>query len=165
MLSVNDLARDLPLTMPASFYGFTDLVGHRATVIAGLSLLGTLWGLKATGLETNIAVRVALIIAIEAAIIGLLLPNFARTRLAGCLALIGLAALATVSLLGFSGSPLAFVAGLLPPFWIGHTVSADQFGINARMAGVVGIALSLLPLTAAMGLNVMNRQHGHSALP
>ena len=157
MLSVSDRAHGLPLAMPPSFHGFSSLPGHRAMVAALLAAVATGWGLLAAGLDTSLAIRVALVNAIAAATVALLLPVLLRSPLAACFALPVLAALSTASLFSITGSPFAFVAALLPPFWVGHTLTADQFGINAKMAGTVGICLGLLPLAAAVGLNVMAR--------
>ena len=157
-LSTEDVRAGRSLAIPPSFYGFRSLPAHRATVAGGVAFGLAACGLVIADIPTWLAIWLATMACVQASTVALLMPVLVRGHASEVLAFAVLAAIASASLLSATGSPLVFTTALVPTFWVGHTLTADQIGINRGMAAFVGVCMNLLPLVMAIGLNLADRE-------
>ena len=156
-LSTRDRCAGLPLAIPPSFYGFRSLPAHRATTACVVAFFLAASGLVIAGHPVWLSLWLAAMVAIQAATVALFMPVVVRGYLSEVVAVFVLLLIAGASLVAALGLPLKFTTALVPSFWIGHTLSADQIGIDRGTAAFVGVCMNLLPLTLAIGLNLADR--------
>jgi hypothetical protein len=117
--------------------------GVTALVTAGITLLA--WPLIAPVLTIGTAFLVAALVAAEAVAATVVLPAIARNKVEG-LALTKLTNIAGIApLLAFIPSPLRYIAGVVPTFWIGEllgpvTPPALPLAVSAILAIAVHTA-------------------------
>ena len=156
-LSTGDRRAGLPLVMPPSYVGYRSLPAHRAALATAVAFALSASGLVIAELPVWLSLWIATMICIQAATVALFLPVVVRGRLSEAIAVALLLVVAAASLIGALGMPLKFMTALVPSFWIGHTLTADQIGIDRGTAAFVGVCMNLLPLTLAIGLNLADR--------
>ena len=102
---------------------------------------------------------VALFIAAEAVIAALLLPAIARNKVEG-LALTKLINIASLApLVAFAPSPMRYIAGILPPYWVGELVlPLPASNIGLPLVAALGTAVHLL--TIALLFRLLRKRVG-----
>ena len=119
--------------------GKAGFFAYRVTVTAGVAAGVTLFAapLVIPDSGAGLVLLVALFIAAEAVIASLLLPVVARNKVEGwaLTKLINIASLAP--LVAFAPSPWRYIAGILPPYWVGELVwplPASSIGLPVAVA-------------------------------
>lgn len=124
--------------------GKTGFLGYRAGVTAAFAALLAIWGeaLLLPGTGPVVLGLLVVLIAGEAVLSAAVLPAIARNKVEG-LALTKIVNLgALVPLLAAVPSPLRYVAGVLPPFWIGELLGlADTAYLPVWAIVVLAIAV------------------------
>ena len=119
-------------------------LGYRVAVTALVTVAVTLYAapLIIPEFGWGIAVLIAVLIASEAAMVAIVLPAIARNKVEG-LALTKLINLASiVPLMAIIGSPLRFIAGVFPTFWIGELLDlSGQAALPLAIAAALAIAV------------------------
>ncbi len=111
-------------------------------------------GLQQAGINTRPALTMAVMAALQAATVNLFVQELVtkpRDKAIALLACLGLGAVAMIPILD---AATGFIGALLPTFWIGDMLVAEQLGQESRSAGMVGLCLHLLPLCMALGLSL-----------
>ncbi|MBV7380443.1 hypothetical protein [Maritimibacter dapengensis] len=124
------------------------------TLSAIMTYLGAVLLLPASGFAVHLAL--AVIVGLEAIIVTTLLPAFAKNKVEG-LALTKLFNIGSiVPLAALIASPVKYLAGIVPTFWIGEALYAD----SALMPQAVALGIGLLVHVLAVGLSfrVMRRK-------
>ena len=137
--------------------GKAGFLAYRSTVTALVTFVLTLVAclLIVPDLSLWLQVLIAILVAAEAVISATILPAFARNKVEG-LALTKLVNIAAITvLLAAIPSPLRFVGGIVPSFWVGELLALTDIGampiwISAILALLVhaGVVIVLLKIFA-----------------
>ncbi|MBC8119705.1 MAG: hypothetical protein H7X75_09045 [Burkholderiaceae bacterium] len=126
--------------------GKAGFLAYRVTFTAGVTAVVTLFAapLVIPGSGAGLVAVVALFVAADAVIAALLLPVAARNKVEG-LALTKLINIASLApLAAFAPYPLRYIAGILPPFWVGEMLlPLHSPGIGVPVATALGVAVHL----------------------
>ena len=141
--------------------GKAGFLAYRVTVTAGVAAGVTLFAapLVIPDSGAGLVLLVALFIAAEAVIAALLLPVIARNKVEG-LALTKLINIASLApLVAFAPSPWRYIAGILPPYWVGELVwPLPASSIGLPVAAALGTVVHLA--TIALLFRLLRKRAG-----
>ena len=156
-------AQPLPegLALDVTPPGKAGFLAYRVTVTAGVAAGVTLFAapLVIPDSGAGLVLLVALFIAAEAVIAALLLPVIARNKVEG-LALTKLINIASLApLVAFAPSPWRYIAGILPPYWVGELVwPLPASSIGLPVAAALGTVVHLA--TIALLFRLLRKRAG-----
>lgn len=132
-------------------------LGYRVTVTALVTVAVTLYAapLVIPEFGWGMAVLMAVLVAAEAAMVAVILPAIARNKVEG-LALTKVINLASiVPLLAIVPSPLRFLAGFFPSYWIGEVLDlSGQATLSFAVGAVLAVAVHAIALVLLFRLLV-----------
>jgi fluoroquinolone transport system permease protein len=141
--------------------GKAGFMGHRVAVTVLLTTAVTLFGARLVVPEAGwaLAALVAIFVSLQAVSAAFVLPAVARNKVEG-LAVTKLANIAAIApLLAIVPSPLRYLVGVVPSFWVG-----ELFGLSSRpylpMPAVVAFALAAHIAVALLLYLLMRRKAG-----
>lgn len=141
--------------------GKAGFLAYRATVTALVTFALTFVACLMIVPELSLALRIliAVLVAAEAVISATILPAFARNKVEG-LALTKLVNIAAVTvLLAAIPSPLRFLGGIIPTFWVGELLHLTDVAVLPLWVSAI-FALSIHAVVVAMLLKVFARRAG-----
>jgi hypothetical protein len=141
------------LALEATPVGKGGFLGYRGTVTALVAAGITLWASNLLLPDGNLLIDalLALLVAAEAVMAAVVLPAFARNKVEG-LALTKLTNIAAlVPFVALVPSPWRYIAGALPPYWIGELLSPGVTFVP------VWAAIALALVTHAAGVMLLFR--------
>ncbi len=127
------------------FRGWPNLAAALAGLVVGTALL-------LAGLDARPSITLAIMSGLQAATVSLFVQLLVSDRRDAALALLVCLGLGAVAFLPILDAAPGFIGALVPTFWVGDILVAEQLGQESRSAGMVGLCLHLLPLCMVLGL-------------
>jgi hypothetical protein len=128
---------------------------YRVTITAALAIAITLyaWPLILPGANILVAVSAAVLVALSAVGFAVVLPVVARNKVEGLAVTKITNLLAMAPLLAAIPSPLRYLAGILPTYWIGELLGlSDIAAIPAWLAATLGVATGIAAVVVLLRL-------------
>jgi fluoroquinolone transport system permease protein len=154
-LMLEDRDEGTLLALDVTPVGKSGFILYRVSITAALATAITLyaWPLILPGANILVVACLAALVALNAIGFAVVLPAVARNKVEGLAVTKITNLLALAPLLAAIPSPLRYVGGILPTYWIGELLGlTDVAQIPPWLAAILGLAVSLVAVVALLRL-------------
>lgn len=154
-LMLEDRDEGTLLALDVTPMGKSGFILYRVGITAALAIAITLyaWPLLLPGANLLVVAVIVGLVSLNAIAFAIVLPAVARNKVEGLAVTKLTNLLALAPLLAAIPSPLRYVGGVLPPYWIGELLGlTDVAPIPPWLAALLGLAVNLVAVVALMRL-------------